>query len=172
MSEDPFELLGIEPRFGVDVSEIRRHLLRESARRHPDRAPDAVTAAAWTDDLARFNAAADLICDEIGRAETLLSLRGGPGPADDRRLPDGFLENMLDVRMNLEEAMATGDEAGQQALEAWGRQEWADRRDSVARLLDGPNGADAATLTAVRLELNRWRYSQRMLEQLDRSGGR
>ncbi len=172
MSESPFQLLGIEPRFAIDLSEIQRRLLRESARRHPDRAPDPVTAAAWTEELARLNAAADLMRDDIGRAETLVSLRGGPGPSDDRRLPDGFLESMLKVRMSLEEAVDSGDEAGRRSLEEWGRKEWEDRRSSVQHLLDGPEGGDVNTLAEVRLQLNCWRYSQRMLDQLDRSGGR
>ncbi len=171
MSESPFQLLGIEPRFAVDLPDIQRKLLRASARRHPDRAPDPVTAAAWTDELARLNAAADLVRDDIERAEILLGLRGGPTPSDDRRLPDGFLESMLGIRMDLEEAVASGDENGRRSLEAWGRREWAERRSLVERLLDGPNGDDAATLGEVRVQLNCWRYSQRMLEQLDRSGG-
>jgi hypothetical protein len=172
MSESPFQILGIAPRFELDAAAIQRTLLRESARRHPDRAPDPVTAASWTDELARLNAAADLVRDDLERAEQLVLLRGGPGPSDDRRLPDGFLESMLGVRMELEEAVASGDEVGRRSLEDWGRREWAERRALVEQLLDGPEGEDAVTLAEVRLQLNCWRYSQRMLEQLDRSGGR
>jgi hypothetical protein len=172
MHESPFQLLGIEPRFAVNLPDIQRRVVRESARRHPDRAPDPVTAATWTEDLARLNAAADLIRDDIERAEILLALRGGAGPSDDRRLPEGFLESMLAVRMDLETAVASGDETGKRSLEDWGRREWAARRASVERILDGPNGHDSTALAEVRLQLNCWRYSQRMLEALDRSGAR
>jgi len=171
MSECPFHLFGIEPHFEVDPRQVRQRLLRESARRHPDRAPDAVTAAAWTEELAALNQAADRLLDDLQRAEHLLMLRGGPGPGDDRTLPDGFLESMLQIRMELEEAVAGGDEEGRADLEAWGRREWGTRRAEVARLLDGPDGRAPDTLVAVRRELNCWRYSQRMLEQLDRSRG-
>jgi DnaJ-domain-containing protein 1 len=171
MHECPFQLFGIEPRFEVDPRSLRQRLLRESARRHPDRAPDAVTAAAWTAELAALNQAADRLLDDLQRAEHLVVLRGGPAPGDDRTLPDGFLESMLQIRMELEEAVAGGDQEGRAALEAWGRREWEARRARVAGLLDAPDGETPDTLLAVRRELNCWRYSQRMLEQLDRSGG-
>jgi molecular chaperone HscB len=171
MPETPFQLFGLEPRFEIDVAGLRRRLLRESAKRHPDRAPDVVTAAAWTEEVARLNEAADRLLDDVERAELLLSLRGGPKPGEDRVLPDGFLESMLQVRMELEEATATGDEAGRRTLEEWGRQEWESRRRTVAGLLDGPHGHLETTLIEVRRELNCWRYSQRMLEQMGLSGG-
>jgi curved DNA-binding protein CbpA len=171
VTDDPFAILGLEPRFEIKAGEIRRRVMAESVRRHPDRAPDQVTAAIWTKDLARINEAADRLLDDLERAEALLRLRGGPGPSDDRSLPDGFLESMLSIRLELEEAIAAEDESGRQAIESWGRAEWAARRDAVARWLDGPEGAGSSAMTAVRRELNRWRYAQRMLEQLDGGDG-
>lgn len=167
MITDPFALLDIERRYELDLPVIRRRLITEAARRHPDRAPDPVTAAAWTEELARRHEAAEILLDDLARAESLLALRGGPTPSEDRTLPDGFLESMLAIRMELEEAMASGDETGRSRLETWARDEWAARRRAVAELLDGGAGCEADVLVQVRRELNRWRYAQRMIEQLD-----
>jgi hypothetical protein len=54
-------------------------------------------------------------------------------------------------------------------LEEWARSEWNDRRSAVAALLESEDDAspDHTAMAAVRLELNRWRYAQRMLEQID-----
>lgn len=171
MSRDPFGILGIDPRFAIDVAAVRRRLVTEAARRHPDRAPDPVTAAAWTDELARLHEAAERLLDDLERAETLLAIRGGPAPSDDRTLPDGFLESMLMVRMELEEAIAAGDAAGRARLESWARDEWSERRTAVEAILDSADGDSPEALIRVRRELNRWRYAQRMLEQLEGSVG-
>ena len=171
MTIDPFGILGLEPRFAIDVAAVRRRLVTEAARRHPDRAPDPITAAAWTDELARLHEAADRVLDDLDRAEALLALRGGPAPSDDRTLPPGFLESMLAVRMELEEAIAEGDGAGRTRLEAWARDEWAERRAAVEAILDAADGDSPEALTRARHEVNRWRYAQRMLEQLDDAAG-
>ena len=167
MTTDHFAILDLEPRFDIDAKVVRRRLVQAAARRHPDRAPDPVTAAAWTEEMARLQEAAGVILDDLLRAETLISLRDGPSPSDDRTLPDGFLESMLAVRMELEEALESGDEAGRSRLETWARHEWEERRRAVGDILDGVDGHDSEALVRVRRELNRWRYAQRMLEQLE-----
>ena len=169
MSEDPFEILGIQPRFVIDPADVRRRVIRRAAKLHPDRAPDPVTAAEQARELARVNEAASEVLDDIVRAEHLLSRLGGPGPSDDRTLPDGFLESMLSTRMELEEAVASGDDAGRRRLADWAREEWDARKAAVAAILDREGSFDTDELVLVRREINRWRYSQRMLEQLDPS---
>lgn len=71
--------------------------------------------------------------------------------------------------MELAAAHASGDEGDRARLEDWARSEWNERRSAVAALLasEGDRSPDEAALVAVRLELNRWRYAQRMLEQID-----
>lgn len=169
MSDDPFEILRMEPRFEIDPDDVRRRVVRLAARLHPDRAPDPVTAADQARELARVNEAATELLDDIVRAELLLSRLGGPGPSDDRTLPEGFLESMLSTRMDLEEAVASGDEDGRGRLADWARAEWDERRAAVAAILDREDASNPDDLVLVRRELNRWRYSQRMLEQLDPS---
>ena len=169
MIDDPFAILGIEPIYEIDPEELRRKAVRRAARLHPDRASDPVTAASMARDLARVNEAAVILQDDIQRAELILRMRGGPGPSEDRTLPDGFLESMLETRMELEEALSANDEPGRMRLAEWARSEWDQRRSMVSSILDHDTNSEDEDLLQVRRELNRWRYSQRMLEQLESS---
>ena len=169
MNDGPFDILGIEARFEIDPADIRRRAVRRAARLHPDRASDPVTAAEQARELALVNEASGILLDDIARAELLLAMHGGPGPSEDRTLPEGFLESILATRMELEEAVASGDEEGRKRLADWARSEWAERRAAVASILDRNDPPVADDLNVVRRELNRWRYSQRMLEQLEPS---
>ena len=172
MTSDPFSLLGIPVRYRLDRDDLQRRATRKASQLHPDRASDAIAAATCTDELATVHAAVRLLEDDLGRAETLLAIHGGPAPGEDRSLPDGFLESMLEIRMELEESHQRQDEAGRSRLENWAKEEWDARRGIVERLFDG-DGSDPAhqpgssDLAEIRRELNRWRYSQRMLEQID-----
>ena len=167
MTDGPFDILGIDARFEIDPAEIRRLVVRRAARLHPDRASDPVSAAEQARELALVNEASGILLDDIARAELLVSMHGGPGPSEDRTLPEGFLESILATRMELEEVVASGDEEGRGRLAAWARTEWAERRAAVASILDRKAPPTADDLLAVRRELNRWRYSQRMIEQLE-----
>ncbi|MAD20128.1 MAG: hypothetical protein CMJ52_08040 [Planctomycetaceae bacterium] len=169
MNDDPFSILDLPVRFDVDPDVVRRKVMRATLALHPDRATDPVQASENTSKLAAMNAAARSLENDLERAEIVLRRHGGPSPAEDRSLPDGFLESMLEVRMELASAHASGDEADRARLEEWAKSEWDARRAAVARLLegDGDHPPDRAALVAVRLELNRWRYAQRMLEQID-----
>ena len=169
MTDGPFDILGIEARFEIDPADVRRRAVRRAARLHPDRASDPVTAAEQARELALVNEASGILLDDIARAELLLAMHGGPGPSEDRTLPEGFLESILATRMELEEAVASGDQEGRKRLADWARSEWAERRAAVASILDRNAPPVADDLNVVRRELNRWRYSQRMLEQLEPS---
>jgi DnaJ-domain-containing protein 1 len=54
---------------------------------------------------AQLNEAYSIVHDDYRRAEYLLKLEGGKSATDDKSVPDGFLERMLDERMELEEAL-------------------------------------------------------------------
>lgn len=169
MNDDPFSVLDLPVRFDLDLADVRRRLMRATLSLHPDRASSPVEASENTARLAAMNAAAQSLEDDLARAELILARHGGPSPSEDRSLPEGFLESMLEVRMELASAHASGDEGDRSRLEDWARSEWNDRRSAVAGLLEMEDDRtpDDAALAAVRLELNRWRYAQRMLEQID-----
>ncbi|MBX3357505.1 MAG: DnaJ domain-containing protein [Phycisphaeraceae bacterium] len=175
MPDDPFDTLELPARFDLDPSEVQRKYLALSARFHPDRAAgnrgDATSGLSQPDDhaeISRLNAAKRVLDDPEQRAEALLKRLGGPAAGQDRTLPPQFLSEMLDVREQIEQAAANRDAA---AFERW--EDWAaDRRRSHIRAVAdhfARHAADLASkhLHAIRLELNVWRYTERLLEQLD-----
>ncbi len=163
---DPFSLLDLPLRYELDPKDLDRRMRRIAARLHPDRTTDPIVAAENADRLAEMHAAADLLRDDLKRADRLIDLWGGPEASSEKGLPDGFLEEMLEVRMDLESSLDSGDELAVRRLEEWAGAEWGARRDAVGSLLDGDRPASENDRRSARLEINRWRYIQRMLEQL------
>lgn len=149
---DAFDILGLEPRFDLTAGEVRAAYL---ARAGGDEAG------------AELNAAKVALMDAETRANLLLHRLGGPSKEVSRDLPPGFLMSMMEAREELEAASAARDAAG---VEKW--RVWAEgaRDGHVARVGAlfaslGPK-PDGAALSAVRRELNAWRYIERMLEQI------
>jgi molecular chaperone HscB len=157
---DPFATLGLPRRFDLSKPAIERAYLARIAALHPD-------AAGGDDDTgeaAALNHAKAALLDDELRAETLLTLLGGPSKADERGLPPGFLQEMMDVRERLDEDLAADPVA---ARERWGT--WAkSRRESHAETLRAMFAQSSPPLRDIRLILNQWRYVERMLEQIDR----
>jgi len=160
-------MLEVEPRFDLDPADIRMRVVRFSAKLHPDRAADPVLAQEHSEQLAAINAAARILEDDEQRAEALLKVLGGPSASDDRSLPDGFLQEILDTRMELEDVLKRDDEAGLARMESWAKEERQAHIDRVRSLFgDDPARASADDLVAIRSALNTWRYVERMIEQL------
>lgn len=139
---------------------------RRIASLHPDRFSDPVEVDRATRESAGLNAAWKAIEDEERRANLVLVHLGGPAPEDDRSLPPEFLQEMLGIRMELEEAIESSDEPEIARLHAWSDSLKTELREQVrtglASLKQG--GGDAAQ---VRLNLNVWRYIQRMIDELE-----
>ena len=119
--------------------------------------------------LGRDPEALTLILNDEARANLLLRKLGGPAPDQDRSLPPTFLMEILEVREDMESALDGGDPAERARVEAWAHSERTRLRDEVgalfARLAEGdPVGED------IRLQLNVWRYIERMIDQLDPNG--
>jgi molecular chaperone HscB len=169
---DPFDTLGLAPRFDLTAAEVERAFLQRSALSHPDRAgaPGAQTASA------QLSAAKRMLIDPEARAGALLARlhrRSGvpTRPADERALPEGFLMEIMALREQAEGARSAGDDAAlARAVE--GAQ--ARREAHIARagelLAGASDDPTPANLRACRLELNAWRYIERMLSQLDTEG--
>lgn len=160
MTNDPFELLEIEPRFDVDEAELHRRFIVASSTTHPDRFSDPLEQADAADRAAAINAAYQTLSDPEGRANALLLLRGGAAKEDDKSLPPDLLMEMMEVRERMEEAVANQDAKELDALRQWADAERQSRLDQIASLF----GAD--DLPGVRLQLNALRYVERMLEQM------
>jgi len=162
-SSDPFEALGLEARFDLTLGEIERAYLSRAAAAHPDASDEGDAARR----MASLNDARSTLRDGERRARALL-IRLGLGVPDDRSLPDGFLESMLETRMEIEGAISGGDPAERESWVRWAearRTEHASRIQTLFGSLD-ESGADAIG-AEIRVELNAWRYIERLIEQLD-----
>jgi molecular chaperone HscB len=157
-----FERLGLPRRFRFDAAELERNYLAKSREVHPDFTGND---PASLPDSAALNEAYATLRDPFRRAEYLLTLEGGPTASEVKQMPAEFLEEMLDLRMRIEEVKQThGSERA--AMEA----DLARRRDGLleeaAKQFDGLAANRSATLAAVRQTLNATKFIQGLLRDL------
>lgn len=169
MARTHFERLGLPGRFAVDADALERNYLARSREVHPDHAGDAALEAS-----AALNEAYAVVRDPFRRADYLIAVRGGPSAADLKQSPPEFLEEMLELRMEIEGAKA--DDGARAELE---RTLLARRNALVAeagRLLDrydelqANDPARGELLTKSRQALNACKYVQGLLRDLERDG--
>lgn len=171
-TDSPFAVLGLAPSFALTRQDIERAYLLRAAALHPDRGGHADSGAEA--DSARLNEARSALLAEESRAAALLALLGGPDAAACPDLPPGFLAEMLQARVDLEEATASGDAAELDRWRAWAAARRVEVLARVAGLFAGAAGVGPGPSSArrsIRVELNALRYLERMLEQMPRSGG-
>lgn len=180
MPPDAFDILGLPPRFDLPPGLLQSAYLALSAKLHPDAAASDADAEALS---ARLNEAKRVIENPETRADLLLRRIGGPSKEQDRSLPQGFLAEMLEVREEIEAAIAAGDPEKIGEWEDWASQRRKQHVTEVAKLFsnamtgdaDDAGGTSAAAvgsavepriLKAIRAELNMWRYIERLVEQM------
>jgi molecular chaperone HscB len=105
-----FERLGLPVRFDQDNAEVERLYLAHSRQLHPDFHTLASSAEQRSSETltAALNEAYATVRDPFRRAEYLLTLLGGPSAAQSRDMDPAFLEEMLDLRMEIEELREEG----------------------------------------------------------------
>lgn len=164
MSDDPFAIFGLERRFSIDEQALRQAYLKASAEQHPDRFIDPIEQADAVEAMSKLTDAYRVLSDPELRARALLTLSGLELAEDKDKLPPDLLMEVMEVREEMEDAIASSNEAELDRLRAWAN----GQRDSYLKklgvLLD--EELDASTASQVRLELNALRYMQRMLEQM------
>jgi len=171
---DHFQLLGMPRQYDVDPEALHESYVALSRRAHPDfHVDDAPQVRALSMSVsAAVNEAYRTLADPVGRAGYLLELLGGPSSAEDKSVPDGFLETMMMLQEELADARGGGD-AGQLARLG---QVLRTRRDGlmrrVARLfaeLDEAVSCEAVRrelLGEIRKQLNAVAYTRKLLSQL------
>src|SRR5688572_22126430 len=158
-----FDRLGLPRRFALDTAAVERAYLARSRELHPDyhRLGSSAEQAASTELSAGLNEAYTTLKDPFRRAEYLLTLEGGPSAGDLKDVPPEFLEEMLDLRMEI--AGLTPDSPAAAAMES----QFADRRDAllarVGALLDGTN---PNRLVEARRLLNATKYVRNLVRDL------
>lgn len=165
MPHDPFQTLGLPPTVELTQAQIRSAWLKRSLIAHPDRSDIDETAARELS--ATLNEAKKQLENEESRADALLLHLGGPTREAEKKLPDNFLIEIMQLREQLESAQAAADPAALEPSRARALKERQARLNRVREMFTALNVADHASLRAIRIELNAWRYLERMLEQID-----
>ncbi len=166
-SFDPFAVLGLERRFDLDTAAVDRSYLERSAALHPDMAAQHAMAEMGSEDderIAELNRARQVLGDPEQRAVVLWKLWGG---IESKDMPAGFLMEMMEVREEIERA--AGDKAAAAQWEHWAAERRREHLRNVgmqfAKLVPGA-GTNVAILKQIKMELNAWRYVERLIEQL------
>ena len=115
---------------------------------------------------ARINAARDTLLFTLARAEALLKRLGGPAKEADKSLPPGFLVEIMSVREQAEESLASSDPASRATWMQWSLNQRTQAESHAASLFTQA-ASNPAALRDLRTHLNKWRYIERLIEQLD-----
>jgi len=164
---DLFDVLGLPASFSLTPEQIGRAYLARAASVHPDLSAN-FDDDARSDQAEALNHARAALLDPELRAAALLARLGGPGQ-DERAMPPGFLAEMMDLRERVESEI---EHEGDSARSRWRTLATERRAGHVARTTSlfaaastsGP--ASAGVLREIRVELNAWRYIERLIEQL------
>ena len=108
---DHFILLGLPVRFDVDEELLRRKYLLLSRHAHPDfhGGDDAEVQELHLRVSANLNDAYRTLRDPAGRAAYLLELLEGSSSAQDKSVPDGFLNTMMMMQEEIADAVSGGE---------------------------------------------------------------
>jgi len=164
LDADAFETLGLEPAFDLTRASIESAYLSRISGVHPDLGDDREA------DAARLNDARRALINDERRANLALSAHGGASAGEDASLPAGFLFEIMDIRTEIEDVLASGDEGERAKQEAWASQERAKYRELVTGLFKrlGEDSVErGGVLAEIRRTLNAWRYIERLIEQLE-----
>jgi molecular chaperone HscB len=174
--ETHFERLGLPRRFGLDAAEVERNYLARSRALHPDyhQLASASEQRASMELTAALNEANATLRQPFRRAEYLLALEGGPTASEHKEMAPAFLEEMLELRMEIEELRESGS-ADSPARSAMARQ-LSERRERLEKDLAAPfakletlPAGDARRkplLVQVRQVLNAAKYVEGLLRDL------
>jgi molecular chaperone HscB len=157
-----FERLGLPRGFALDAAALERNYLERSRVVHPDHTgndPASLEASA------ALNEAYVVLRDPFRRAEYLLTLAGGPSPAAVSQPPPEFLEEMLELRMAIEETKA--DPAARGEFERSLRERRSRLLAETGAALDSADPADGEGLTTIRRTLNATKFINGLLRDLN-----
>lgn len=174
-----FDRLGLPKRYEVDPRELDRKYLAWSRELHPDyfQTKSATEQSASLSLSASLNDAYATLKDPFRRAEYLLHLLGGPTASENREMPGGFLEHVLELRMEIEERSedCAGNEEGAASLrrriEAERRQAMSAAAARFAEIEANADGPDPVQLSSIRESLNTVKYYDGLLRELESGRG-
>jgi molecular chaperone HscB len=170
---NPFETLGIEPRFALDLSLVEKRYRDLAKVVHPDRhvAGSRLERQRALSKAVDINQAWQTVRDPIRRAEALLHLRGvALGEENARKASPELLMDIMELREELADAKATKDTARMDELRD--RVQVRERKllDTLGELFDQQPSDNAdnnvEVLETCQRNLNEMRYVRRFLEEV------
>jgi molecular chaperone HscB len=170
VTSDYFGAFGLDRRLTVDTAELQSTFYRLSRQFHPDRfatrSPEDQQRA--LDFTALLNDAYRVLRDPLQRAEYLLKLEGFDiGEQRSKDVPPELLEEVFELNMMLESAPDRDElESAKQRF-----QSMQDDVDTELQTLfsEFDNGGGRQILARVRGVLNRRRYIQNLLRDVDKA---
>lgn len=168
-TDDPFATLGLPHSFRLDPARLRAAYIRLMETAHPDRATSPVDAAERSRRAAAINEAQRRLAHPLRRAEAMLQI-AGVGSDSAAALPPDFLIEAMELREELDDAIANGDETRISSL----RDAAAARRDAeleqlavhLDQLFASTGDERVRAQAAARNALNRLRYVMRLMDRL------
>ena len=156
-----FDFFGLPQDYTIDTADLESRLLSITRCFHPDFfATNSLEQQELSlEHSAALNVAHATLKDDFKRAEYLLGLHGGASTSEDKSTPKGFLEEMLFLREELEEAVDGEDEDTVATLNTQlsaRHQQLSEKLSELFRNLD-ESGAQE-TLEEIRLTLNAAKY--------------
>ncbi len=165
---DPFALLGVPARFGLDARELEQRHRELSRALHPDRHASAPAGERrmLLSKAIEVNEAFRALKDPVKRAEKLLEALGVP--SEEGRGPKAspeLLMEMMDAREELADAARAKDLA---KVESLGRAMRTREQDLIGRLTLAFElaGADKTKLDDAHALLGELRYARRYLDEV------
>jgi molecular chaperone HscB len=167
---NPFEVLGIEARYDLDLRAVEKRHRELSVALHPDKfASDGASARREAIERAsQVNEAWRIVRDPIRRAEALFEVAGiKVGETNEPKSAQDFLMEMMEMREALSDARDSNDLAKVRALA-----EDAETRESAAKkaisatFATGSAETDKSVLLSALPKLGELRFYRRMLEDV------
>lgn len=170
MDTNAFDILGLPVAFEIDPVLLQKRMIQLAAANHPDRYTDPLDQADAAQRAAVINEAHRTLRDPLQRAQLLLALLSGSAARDEKALPPDLLMQMMEVREELEDAIASQDDAALARLRQWASDEQASHSkamgDELTAALATDGDGKAAHLQQAQIHLNTLRYLARMIQQM------
>jgi molecular chaperone HscB len=161
---DPFETLGVEPAFGLEVSVLEQRHRDLSRALHPDRhaASGAAERRMALGRAIEVNESFRILKDPVRRAEALLALRGvQSGEGKEPPASPALLMAVMERREALAEVRQTKNEAALSRLIAEVSSEAAQAEAALGREFASPSSNSAEILKRI----GELRYYRRFLDE-------
>ena len=157
---DHFERLGFARQFTLNASDLEQAYLTRSRAIHPDfhQLEGGSQQVASVEASAALNEAYTTLRDPFKRADYLLQLQGGPTASELKDMPASFLNEMLELRMEIAELKPETPQALAMEQQLTARRE--KLLDQVGQALGKSDWAEARRL------LNATKYVQNLLRDL------